>query len=150
MIIIFFLLILINNPIILNYIMVAPIWWYIIIKLSSFPLLNADWSPTLATKIPQYLVLLKSLNCSPQALTNQILSNAHPRTPVSQYLFVNVIPYQNICVLMRQEITFMLFQKHSVFWESASICFSTLSLALCLNWNSRIYIKVICNMLELK
>ena len=33
-----------------------------------------------------------------QVLTNQLLSDARSRTPVLQYLFVNVHPYQNICM----------------------------------------------------
>ena len=32
-----------------------------------------------------------------QVLTNQLLSDARSRTPVLQYLFVNVLSYQNIC-----------------------------------------------------
>ena len=31
-----------------------------------------------------------------QALANQLLSNVCLRTPILQYLFVNVLPYQNI------------------------------------------------------
>ena len=31
-----------------------------------------------------------------QALINQILSDLHSHTPVLQYLFVNILPYQNI------------------------------------------------------
>ena len=33
-----------------------------------------------------------------QAMTNQLLSNVHPRTHVIQYLFINALPYQNICM----------------------------------------------------
>ena len=32
-----------------------------------------------------------------QALTNQIHSDVRPRTRVLHYLFVKVLPYQNIC-----------------------------------------------------
>ena len=32
-----------------------------------------------------------------QALTNKILSNVCSRTRVLHYLFVNILPYQNIC-----------------------------------------------------
>ena len=42
-----------------------------------------------------------------QALTNQLLSNVGSRTPVLQYLFVNVPPYQNIftCWWSRKYLT---------------------------------------------
>ena len=33
---------------------------------------------------------------SNQAVTNLFLSNVRSHTPVLQYLFVNVLPYQNI------------------------------------------------------
>ena len=32
-----------------------------------------------------------------QAMTSQLLSNVRSCTLVLQYLFVNVLPYQNIC-----------------------------------------------------
>ena len=38
-----------------------------------------------------------TFDSSTQALTNQLLSNVRSRTPVLQYLFVYVLPYQNIC-----------------------------------------------------
>ena len=50
-----------------------------------------------------------------QALTNQILSDVRSRTPALQHLFVNVLPYQNICVLMKQKIPPRLCYKHSAF-----------------------------------
>ena len=35
-------------------------------------------------------------NVGKNTLTNQFLSNVYPHTPVLQYLFINILPYQNI------------------------------------------------------
>ena len=57
-----------------------------------------------------------------QVLTNQLLSDARSRTPVLQYLFVNVLSYVSmkvskyLYVLMKQKIL------QSVFFGSVSVC----------------------------
>ena len=64
------------------------------------------------------IVLVKYDTCI-QALTNLVLSNIRSGTPVLQYLFVNVFPYQKICrfinLFIKQKISYTFFYKHSMF-----------------------------------
>ena len=71
-----------------------------------------------------------------QALTNQLLSNVHSRTPVLQNLFVNVLPYEDILyILMKQKTSYMLFYKHNVFRVSLIMLMVFLISALYYTYN---------------
>ena len=81
-----------------------------------------------------------------QDLTYQLLSSVHSRTPI--LLFVNVIPYQNICTCWwsRKNLTHY-FTSILFFWISLSMLIvfviSVIYYACnMLAWNSRMYIKV--------
>ena len=50
-----------------------------------------------------------------QALTNQLHSNVRPQTPVLHYMFVNILPYQNICTHWWSKNILHSFYKHSAF-----------------------------------
>ena len=57
-----------------------------------------------------------------QALTNQLLSNVRSRTPVLQYLIVNVLSYQNICTCWWSRKSFTRFLISILFfWVSLSM-----------------------------
>ena len=76
-----------------------------------------------------------------QAQTNQLLSNVCSRNPVLQYLFVKVLPCEDILYqLMKQKITYMLFYKHNVYlgWPQYAYGFSNLNLILPFRAKSRI------------
>ena len=74
-----------------------------------------------------------------QALTNQFLSNVCSRTPVLQYLFINVIPYQKICTCWWSTKCLTSFSIGAVFfWVSLSVLMVFLISAYCA-----------CNILEM-
>ena len=84
-------------------------------------------------------VLIKHDTCI-QALTNLLLSNVRSRTPVLQYLFVNVLPYQNICTCSQNRKCRTRVSISTVFfWVSVSMLLVFLILALC----------YACNILEI-
>ena len=51
------------------------------------------------------------------ALTNQLLSNVHSHAPLFQYLFINILPFWNICMCSSsiKYLTWILC-KHRPFW----------------------------------
>ena len=53
---------------------------------------------TVARQIDYVLKQLWGKAILSQVLTNQRLSNVPSRTPVLQYLFVDVLPYESICM----------------------------------------------------
>ena len=73
-----------------------------------------------------------------QALTNQRLSNLRSGTPVLLYLFLNLLPYQNICMCWWSRKYLTCFLKIIVFWVS----FSMIMIFLISAW------YYACNMLE--
>ena len=81
-------------------------------------------------------VLIKRNSCI-QALTNLLLNDVRSRTPILQYLFVKVLPYQNIytCSYSRKCLT--RFSISTVFFLSQrqyASGFPNFSLMLCLQY----------------
>ena len=52
---------------------------------------------------------LKSLIWGAQALANQFLSNVLSHIPVLKYLFVNILPYQNMCTCLLIYVCLLLY-----------------------------------------
>ena len=81
------------------------------------------------------------------ALTYQFLSNVRSSTPILQYLFVNALPYQNICTCWWSTKCITRFSIGAQWFlgqPQYDYGFSNFSLILRLQytWNGRIYIKV--------
>ena len=72
-----------------------------------------------------------------RTLINQLFSNVRSRTPLLQYLFVNVLPCQDILhVLMKQKTSYTLFYEHNVYLGQPQYAyvFSNFSLILSLQY----------------